>query len=569
MTLNINIEGARYTALSVLATSAGRWVPVSELRRSIEQVALLTDDPQLAEETHRAQGDEVRAVATLSRKAVDSICRARKNSESWVDVKTVPVGSGGKTERVAVRMKVSTAKRWRTPVSEKFADAPLLELPDGFGGKTPNKYAEFECDGLTETEAWELVPLRQSHTVSFDASHINWEQLKLLLPVGAVVEPVHGKHTRIRVPFGAGGYTRRAVLTAIALQGAPASSVKNLKVSVTARRDLAELPASFLRGFYDFYLPILIGRVKANHSSTFGVFGEYGDDVEAQVALWLTEIAATFDARRSSFGPYAMTKIANKVRDFARDRSGGRHINDKEIRLSRAERAVSVDGEFSCDDDVARELGVPVAELMKLRNEVSAARAVRSPGSLDAIATNSDGESSTFDLASVVVDAGEHCDASSDAMAMLSEASWALVDAVAPNDPACPPHAVPVNSAGHGVATPNLIGLLGVLRESQSGVPREKLAHDLDISTRTLNRLTDQVHGQVNGTYTPQTWAQKRSITDGQMVMNARAVDQGVAGLWLNQQRMLFGPPVGRAARELGMSAAHAKDLMSSVKKKS
>ena len=50
MTLNINIEGARYTALSVLATSAGRWVPVSELRRSIEQVALLTDDPQLADE---------------------------------------------------------------------------------------------------------------------------------------------------------------------------------------------------------------------------------------------------------------------------------------------------------------------------------------------------------------------------------------------------------------------------------------------------------------------------------------------------------------------------------------
>lgn len=234
--------------------------------------------------------------------------------------------------------------------------------------------------GMSEWEGWAYAPL---HTR--DIAHVRptvsvpLEKLQYAFPGWKVTEAPDGL---ISISAPPGSPVKEVVSDWFKENDIFHDGVRDAKG--IRRRDLEELPSQFLYDLMEKSVVFARGLVSSRHGASMQRLVGDLDDIEGYVALWVIELAASFDASLGRpFGTWLTNQLPRKVQDLNRA-AFGRTASDVEIKHARAKAKFEADhGRSPTYEELRIELGLSRSEMHAKRRHLSTLTNLRSATSVE------------------------------------------------------------------------------------------------------------------------------------------------------------------------------------------
>ena len=271
--------------------------------------------------------------------------------------------------------KTSLGKRW-----EKRLSAPTI-YEDYKEADSPQMWGDVaEYGGMPEWEGWSRAPLKSRDLVHVRLVRpVPLTKLRGRFPGWDVSESPEGTVVITGKP---GDPVKQAVVEWLTKDNIAYESIRS--ATKVKRRNLKELPSSFLNDLLTRAVPLAYATILKKHRASMEILTGSQDDTKAWVSLWVTEFATMFDADKGRpFAAWAQIQIKHKVQDLNRA-IHGRTASDLEIRWARArEHLENVLGRTPTQDELSQELNITEEELESKRSMLGQMKAIRSASPID------------------------------------------------------------------------------------------------------------------------------------------------------------------------------------------
>lgn len=335
------------------------------------KAALGSDYQRCIEEGHRARHHREATTSEYAHSGARALARnnlmiAKRNGRVLV------TSSTNKYDRL--RLEKEFLIKWREGKknSEKIVPKdPIANQPFG-------KIAFY--GDMSEWEGWSYAPL---HTR--DVAHVRptvsvpIEKLELAFPGWQVTEAPDGL-VSISAPPGAP--VKEVVSEWFKRNDIFHDGVRDAKG--IRRRDLSELPPKFLYDLMEKSVVFARGLVSSRYGASMQRLVGDLDDIEGYVALWVIELASSFDASLGRpFGTWLTNQLPRKVQDLNRS-AFGRTASDVEIKHARAKAKFEADyGRSPTSEELRLELGISKTEMHAKRRHLSTLTNLRTATSVE------------------------------------------------------------------------------------------------------------------------------------------------------------------------------------------
>lgn len=234
--------------------------------------------------------------------------------------------------------------------------------------------------GMTEWEGWAYAPLEVR-----DVAHVRptisvpLPKLQAAFPGWQVTESPDGL---ITISAHAGAPVKEVVSDWFARNSIFHDGVRDAKG--IRRRNLSMLPSNFLYDLMDKSVSFARGLVSSRHGASMQRLVGDNDDIDGYVALWVIELASSFDPSLGRpFGTWLTNQIPRKVQDLNRA-AFGRTASDVEIKHARAKAKFEADhGRSPTYEELRKELGLTRAEMHAKRRHLNTLSNLRSAATIE------------------------------------------------------------------------------------------------------------------------------------------------------------------------------------------
>jgi hypothetical protein len=335
------------------------------------KAALGTDYSRCIAEGHRARHHREATTAEYAHSGARALARnnlmiAKRNGRIKV------TSSTKKYDRIKLDKDFATEWRIEKRNSERIKPKdPIATQPFG-------KVAFY--GGMSEWEGWAYAPL-----YTRDVAHVRptvsvpYEKLVNAFPGWQVSEAPDGLVTISAPP---GSPVKEVVSDWFNKNDIFHDGVRDAKG--IKRRDLNELPSQFLYDLMDKSVVFARGLVSSRHGASMQRLVGDLDDIEGYVALWVIELASSFDASLGRpFGTWLTNQLPRKVQDLNRA-AFGRTASDVEIKHARAKAKFEAEhGRSPTYEELRLELGLSKSEMHAKRRHLSTLTNLRSATSVE------------------------------------------------------------------------------------------------------------------------------------------------------------------------------------------
>lgn len=234
--------------------------------------------------------------------------------------------------------------------------------------------------GMTEWEGWAYAPLQVR-----DVAHVRpiisvpLEKLQQAFPGWEVTESPDGL---ITVSSHAGAPVKEVVSSWFDRNNIFHDGVRDAKN--IRRRDLNQLPSNFLYDLMNKSVSFARGLVASRHGASMQRLVGDHDDIDGYVALWVIELATSFDSSLGRpFGTWLTNQLPRRVQDLNRA-AFGRTASDVEIRHARAKAKFEAEhGRTPTYEELRKELGLSRAEMHTKRRHLTTLSNLRSAATIE------------------------------------------------------------------------------------------------------------------------------------------------------------------------------------------
>jgi len=277
-----------------------------------------------------------------------------------------------------VRMSAAAARQWRRDRSAEEASAPTEA---NLKGVVRQRFGDEQIfAGMLEFDAWAYAPL-YARDVAYvrPNTDVDLDEMRETFPNWDIsIEP----DGLISIAAPVGTPVKDVVTEYLAQQGIHHEGVRDARN--VRRRNINELPQDFLRELVTHYTRYAQRRVRERHAASMQRLVGDPDDIAGEVALWVMECIAGFDATHGvPFGAWLTKQLPNRVMDLNRA-SFGRTAADAEMRRARViEGYEAAHGHAPTQDELRKTLGLTRDEMIRKERDLANLRGLRSTSTLE------------------------------------------------------------------------------------------------------------------------------------------------------------------------------------------